>query len=205
MSKTQQVDKSQVFEKETQILSHSRNVLTQPAEELTLDTLRGEYEKLSQSYAQLLGEAKLLTSVSDRLQSRLDKANDNVNRKETELNIALTSLEKSKNSMTITNIIFMFIVGLFLVIDWTVDAVQLVDEEAITKIADKAIEMSKTEEKEIAPMLNSKISSYFQEEQTIEIITKLIIVILIIPLKIFLGNMLQKLSTKKKQSVAILE
>ncbi|GAB4112591.1 MAG: hypothetical protein OHK0057_25980 [Thermoflexibacter sp.] len=205
MSKTQQVDKSQVFEKETQILSHSRSVLTQPAEELTLDTLRGEYEKLSQSYAQLLGEAKLLTSVSDRLQSRLDKANDNVNRKETELNIALTSLEKSKNSMTITNIIFMFIVGLFLVIDWTVDAVQLVDEEAVSKIADKAIEMSKTEEKEIAPMLNSKISSYFQEEQTIEIITKLIIVILIIPLKIFLGNMLQKLSSKKKQSVAILE
>jgi hypothetical protein len=205
MSKTQQVDKSQVFEKETQILSHSRSVLTQPAEELTPDTLRGEYEKLSQSYAQLLGEAKLLTSVSDRLQSRLDKANDNVNRKETELNIALTALEKSKNSLTVTNIIFMFIVGLFLVIDWTVDAVQLVDEEAITKIADKVIEMSKTEEKEIAPMLNSKISSYFQEEQTIEIVIKLIIVILIVPLKIFLGNMLQKLSTKKKQSIAILE
>jgi hypothetical protein len=143
--------------------------------------------------------------VSDRLQSRLDKANDNVNRKETELNIALTALEKSKNSLTVTNIIFMFIVGLFLVIDWTVDAVQLVDEEAITKIADKVIEMSKTEEKEIAPMLNSKISSYFQEEQTIEIVIKLIIVILIVPLKIFLGNMLQKLSTKKKQSIAILE
>lgn len=205
MSKTQQVDKSQVFEKETQVLSHSRSVLAQPVEELSLDTLRGEYEKLSQSYAQLLGEAKLLTSVSDRLQSRLDKANDTVNRKETELNTALTYLERSKNSMTITNIVFMFIVGLFLVIDWTVDAVQLVDEEAITKIADKTIEMSKTEEKEIAPMLNSKISSYFQEEQTIEIITKLIIVILIIPLKIFLGNMLQKLSIKKKQSVAILE
>jgi hypothetical protein len=205
MSKTQQVDKSQVFEKEAQILSRSRNLLAQPTDELTLDVLREEYEKLSQSYAQLLGEAKLLTSVSDRLQSRLDKANDNVNRKEIELNTALTSLEKFKNSTTITNIIFMFIVGLFLVIDWTVDAVQLVDEEAITKIADKAIEMSKTEEKEIAPMLNSKISSYFQEEQTIEIITKLIIVILIIPLKIFLGNMLQKLSSKKKQSVAILE
>ncbi len=205
MSKTQQVDKTQVFEKETQILSRSRNLLAQPTDELTLDALREEYENLSQSYAQLLGEAKLLTSVSDRLQSRLDKANDNVNRKETELNTALTSLEKFKNSTTITNIIFMFIVGLFLVIDWTVDAVQLVDEEAITKIADKAIEMSKTEEKEIAPMLNSKISSYFQEEQTIEIITKLIIVILIIPLKIFLGSMLQKLSSKKKQSVAILE
>lgn len=205
MSKTQQVDKSQVFEKETQILSHSRNILKQPAEELPLSILREEYEKLSQSYAQLLGEAKLLTSVSDRLQSRLDKANDNVHKKETELNIALTSLEKSKNSMTVTNIIFMLIVGLFLVIDWTVDAVQLVDEEAITKMADRVIEMAKTEEKEIDSMLNSKINSYFQEEQTIEIVIKLIIIILIIPLKIFLGNMLQKLSIKKKQSVAILE
>ncbi|MCU0390900.1 MAG: hypothetical protein MUE81_07265 [Thermoflexibacter sp.] len=206
MSKAQQVDKNQVFEKETQILSHSKSVLNQSVEELSVNTLRKEYEQLSQSYAQLLGEVKLLTSVSDRLQSRLDKATENVNKKDTELNTALTILDKSKTNMTITNIVFMLFIGLFLIIDWTIDANLFMDENIMSKITEEVADLADRQKMEDIPdFVHGKLSAFFQEEQSMEIIIKLVIIALIFPIRFFLAYLLQRTSKTKKQSVAILE
>lgn len=209
MSKQQQqIDKNQVFEKENQILSYSKSVLKQPLDELSATTLREEYEQLAQSYAQLLGEVKLLTSVSDRLQNKLDKANENVNKKEAELGKALSVMSESKISHNVTNIVFMLFIALFFIVDWTVDTADFLDDDNAKIITRLVIEYPQHPVADVADYMNTKniIANLLDKpEQITEIVIKLVIIAFLIPLRLLLSYLMRKVANRKNVNMAILE
>lgn len=117
---SRQPEKYQVFEKENEILKHSKELLARsepPSEQLW----RQEYELLAQSYAQLLGEVKLLTSVSDRLQNKLNKANDSIARKNDELVQTLDMLTRERAGKRATAIILILAALFFIVSEVVID------------------------------------------------------------------------------------
>ncbi len=93
MSKQQ--SNSQVFEKEDQILAYSKTVAEKSLEKTTHEEVQMEYHTLTDNYGKLLDEVKLLTAVSDRLQRKLNKANENVIKKNAEVKEAIERLNKS--------------------------------------------------------------------------------------------------------------
>jgi hypothetical protein len=201
MAKQQQVDKSQVFEKENQILSYSKSVLKKPVEELSVSALREEYEQLSQSYAQLLGEVKLLTSVSDRLQNKLDKANDNVKNKETELDKTVEVMHKYRTTNTVTNIVFILFVALFFIVDWTIDTADFLDDDSAKIITNQIMDYPKHPISDIPNYMNTKnvIATLLDKpEQITEIIIKLVLITLIVPIRLFLTYLMRKVSPQKQ-------
>ena len=118
---SKQTDKNQVFEKETRILSYSKSILNKPKEEISVDELRREYEVLSQSYGELLGEVKLLTSVSDRLQNKLNRANETVIKRSEELRENTELLNRARVGKQSTTIMLLLAVIFFLMADWMID------------------------------------------------------------------------------------
>ncbi|MCS7019275.1 MAG: hypothetical protein RMJ87_09610 [Cytophagales bacterium] len=115
-----QPEKYQVFEKENEILRHSKDVLASP-ELLSAQAWQQEYERLAQSYAQLLGEVKLLTSVSDRLQNKLNKANENIARKNEELTQTLEMLTRERIGKRATTIVLILAAFFFIVSELVID------------------------------------------------------------------------------------
>lgn len=75
---------NQIFGKETFILNKSKALVNDP--NLTLEAYKKEYISLCNNYEKLLGEAKVLTSVGDRLHARLDTANKNLKNQAEEIN-----------------------------------------------------------------------------------------------------------------------
>jgi len=209
MSKQQQqIDKNQVFEKENQILSYSKSILKKPVDELSATILRQEYEQLSQSYAQLLGEVKLLTSVSDRLQNKLDKANENVNKKESELNKLLGVMSESKIAHNVTNIVFVLFVALFFIVDWTIDTTDFLTEDSAKSITRQITEYAAHPIPDIADYMNTKniIANLLDKpEQSNEIVIKLVIICFLIPLRLSLNYLMRRLTHKKNVNMTILE
>jgi hypothetical protein len=209
MSKQQQqIDKNQVFEKENQILSYSKSILKKPVDELSTTTLREEYEQLAQSYAQLLGEVKLLTSVSDRLQNKLDKANENVSKKEMELGKALSVMSESKISHNVTNIVFILFVALFFIVDWTVDTADFLNDENAKIITSLIMEYPQHPIADVADYMNTKniIANLLDKpEQITEIIIKLVIIAFLVPLRLLLSYLMRKVTNKRNVNMTILE
>ena len=115
------MEKTEVFEKEKQILAHCKEILAIPAEQQQNTNLLQEYEVLSKQYAQLLDEVKLLTSVSDRLQSKLNKANDNVTKKNEEIEQLSQVLVKAKAQRKASNVLLVVAVVFFVVTEWVID------------------------------------------------------------------------------------
>ncbi len=113
--------KGQVFEKEHRILVASKNFLAKNVEEISPQEFRQEYEVLSQSYEQLLGEVKLLTSVSDRLQNKLNRANETIVKKNDELKETNDLLNKTKIGKKATTIILIASAIFFLISEWLID------------------------------------------------------------------------------------
>lgn len=118
--------KGQVFEKEHKILAASKSFLTKNIEETPAQEFKQEYEVLSQSYEQLLGEVKLLTSVSDRLQNKLNRSNETIIKKNDELKETNDLLDKVKVGKKATTIILFASAIFFLVSEWLIDP--LLDE-----------------------------------------------------------------------------
>jgi len=115
-----QPEKYQVFEKENEILRHSKDLLANP-DMIAEQSWIKEYELLAQSYAQLLGEIKLLTSVSDRLQNKLNKANDNIARKNEELTQTLDMLNMERAGKRATTIVLMLAALFFIISELVID------------------------------------------------------------------------------------
>ncbi|GAB4395490.1 MAG: hypothetical protein OHK0053_03800 [Microscillaceae bacterium] len=66
-----------VFEKEVESLTRAKSILNR--EDFDRDALLTEYESLSRDYEKLLGDARVMTNVSDRLHHRLNRAYDKIN------------------------------------------------------------------------------------------------------------------------------
>lgn len=66
--------KSEAFEAETQILVKARETLEKSSDDA--DALRQAYASICDEYERLLEEARFLTKVSDKLEVKLNKANE---------------------------------------------------------------------------------------------------------------------------------
>ncbi len=111
----------QVFENENLILARAKEVMAQADPNKNADQVCAEYGLLTKSYAQLLGDVKLLTSVSDRLQAKINKASQQTSRKDGELALALAQLENERAGRRA----FMLVMGLatlfFVISEWVID------------------------------------------------------------------------------------
>ena len=124
--------KSEAFEAETQILVKARETLEKNSEDT--DVLRKAYASICDEYERLLEEARFLTKVSDKLEVKLNKANEQLeahNRQlstekemvETERGKALNSNKKLREektgldeSRTKLHMILIIIIAILLVI-----------------------------------------------------------------------------------------
>lgn len=64
----------EVFQKEVDFLEHARKVMASTSNDE--GAWKEEYKNLCDKYDRLIGEAKILTSISDRLHHKLNQAND---------------------------------------------------------------------------------------------------------------------------------
>ncbi|MBK6264252.1 hypothetical protein JKA74_04325 [Marivirga sp. S37H4] len=78
------VTQSDVFQAEIDFLNEVR-VLAED-DNLPAEKVKENYTALCNKYERLIGEAKLLTSVSDRLHSRLNEANEKLKKQSDEIN-----------------------------------------------------------------------------------------------------------------------
>lgn len=115
-------NKEQIFEKEEQIFHEVQKMLAENAQNMEKEQILSELRKMTESYRTLLGEARLLTSVSDRLQSKLNKANDTVLRKNEELEASVTELTTSKIRRQATNVILLLTIFIFIISEGMIDA-----------------------------------------------------------------------------------
>lgn len=76
--------KEQLYDEEEKILSEARELAKQ--KDLSSAELKKGLEKLSEHYEELLNNAKLITSISDRFQEKLKLANDKLQIQAEEIN-----------------------------------------------------------------------------------------------------------------------
>jgi len=78
------VVQSDVFQSELNFLEEVR-ILSQD-DKIPASVVKENYKKLCDKYERLIGEAKLLTSVSDRLHAKLNEANEKLKKQSEEIN-----------------------------------------------------------------------------------------------------------------------
>ena len=82
-----------VFNREVQTLKEAKAVLKKKTN--SLEELKEAYKTLSQDYESLLGDARVITNISDRLQNRLNITNDKLHLTNDKLNDANLELKRS--------------------------------------------------------------------------------------------------------------
>ena len=131
----QNENKSHVFEKEVEILQKSQQISKDKS--IEVDKLSKEYEGLTQAYEQLLEETRLITRVSDRLQNKINRANDKLSEQSEKINrinselqenngalkLALEQLTKAKVSNRTTTIVLTFAIFLFFISEGFVEPI----------------------------------------------------------------------------------
>lgn len=75
---------SDVFQAEIDFLEEVRKLSED--DNIPAESVKENYKKLCDKYERLIGEAKLLTSVSDRLHSKLNEANEKLKKQSDEIN-----------------------------------------------------------------------------------------------------------------------
>lgn len=101
-----------VFGEELEVLTESRAFLSK--EDFTLDQCKDQLAHLASSYDELLDQAKLITKVSDRLQNKINKTNDELADKNIQLQDSLDALTKAKVGRKAVTITLIVVVVLFL-------------------------------------------------------------------------------------------
>ena len=99
-----------VFEEESNVLKQSRTFLQ--LDDLSLEDCKKQLLVMQGSYDELLDQAKLITKVSDRLQKKINNANDELEYKNVELNESLDALTKAKVGRKAVTITLFVVVGL---------------------------------------------------------------------------------------------
>jgi two-component system, sensor histidine kinase LadS len=75
-------NKESIFEKETEVISHSKGVVKKAGDKVEL----GEYKLLLDNYEQLLEEMRLITTISDKIQGKLKIANEQLKAQSEQIN-----------------------------------------------------------------------------------------------------------------------
>jgi len=86
-----------VFTEELNVLNKSKEFLVK--EDMTLDECKHQLELLQNHYDELLDQSKLITKVSDRLQKKINKANDELAEKNTTLQETTKQLEEKNTTL----------------------------------------------------------------------------------------------------------
>ena len=113
--------KKNLFERESDIVKLSKTVSLK--EDLSLEECKAEFVALIDHFEELVDQSKLITKVSDRLQKKINKANEALEANNEELQHTLDELTQAKvgrKAATITLIVF---VVLFLVSEAFVEPV----------------------------------------------------------------------------------
>jgi hypothetical protein len=99
-----------LFDTEQRILDYQKSV---SVESIPREELEKRLQSLIINYAQLLEQAKFLTKVSDRLESKLVTANKNLFSKKEFLEKTLSDLRKTRRGKRAYTIIYCIAMGLF--------------------------------------------------------------------------------------------
>jgi hypothetical protein len=103
-----------VFEQEALMLEHATSVSSQ-ASQLPKQQLAEEYRQLMEQYEQLVGDARLVTSVSDRLQNKLNNANEQIMAQNEKLRQTIQLLQEARVGKKALTIVLLLAVLLFLI------------------------------------------------------------------------------------------
>lgn len=101
-----------VFNDELITLKNSRDFLER--KDFSLDECKTELESLQKSYDELLDQSKLITKVSDRLQKKINRANEELGDKNLQLQESLDALTKARVGRRATTITLIVVIALFL-------------------------------------------------------------------------------------------
>lgn len=124
-----------VFQDEMSVLKESRLFLDQ--QDLSLDACKKELTLMQERYDELLDQAKLITKVSDRLQNKINKANDQLESKNDELQESLDALTKAKVGRKAATITIIVVIVLFLFTEAFIEPIIEAQAESYFPLANK--------------------------------------------------------------------
>ena len=117
-------DKGNVFEKEFEYLKEINLFIK---EELSGEEENNKYKEtllsLSQRYEETLDESRLITRVSDRLQRKVDNANQKLEENNIELQQTVDALTKARVGRKATTIVLAIAVILFLLVEGILETI----------------------------------------------------------------------------------
>jgi flagellar hook-basal body complex protein FliE len=102
-----------LFERQIRELKHAEEFI-QKNEFVDSHTYKKEYEKLTAQFKESLDDLKLITKVSDKLQNKVNKSNEALDKKNKELQDTLDALTKANVGRKATTIAFFIGIGLFI-------------------------------------------------------------------------------------------
>ncbi|PCH67537.1 MAG: hypothetical protein COC01_05620 [Bacteroidetes bacterium] len=112
--------KDDIFGNERIVLDKANALLENNA--LTTENFLVEFQGLTKQYSELLGQTKLVTSVSDRLQGKLNRAYDKIHKvnsdlesRNIELQETIDELTKARASKKAATLVIIVAVGLFFI------------------------------------------------------------------------------------------
>lgn len=101
-----------LYERQAEELGRAKAFLEDTS--IDAEKLKTEYTRLVENFDETIGELKLITKVSDKLQNKLDKTNSALDNKNKELQETLDALTKAKAGRKAATIILALAVILFL-------------------------------------------------------------------------------------------
>lgn len=103
---------SNLYEKQAEELGRAKAILEN--QNIEPEKLKLEFGKLVDNFEETVGELKLITKVSDKLQNKLDKTNNALDSKNKELQETLDALTKAKVGRKAATIILVLAIILFI-------------------------------------------------------------------------------------------
>lgn len=104
--------KESLYERQAEELGRAKAIVEN--QDIAPDKLKKEFENLIENFEETIGELKLITKVSDKLQNKLDKTNSALDNKNKELQETLDALTKAKAGRKAATIILALAVILFI-------------------------------------------------------------------------------------------
>lgn len=102
-----------LFERQIKELQHAENFLAQEGF-VDSHTYKQEYAKLTAQFKESLDDLKLITKVSDKLQNKVNKSNEALDKKNKEIQDTLDALTKANVGRKATTMAFFIGIGLFI-------------------------------------------------------------------------------------------
>lgn len=107
--------KKNLFAREAKVLTDSKAFLDK--ENLTLEECINHIKEVNFHYEELVDQSKLITKVSDRLQKKINRVNDQLEGKNAELQETLDDLTKAKVGRKAATIVLIIFMVIFIVVE----------------------------------------------------------------------------------------